>query len=137
MAVSTGSLEVPFTESRAVGRGYIWGGRSRVFVLFLTFIYFIWLYRVLVGACRLLSSYSTWAELRGGTWNLSHPTRDRTCVPCFGRHILNHWISREVPRSRVLSWGVLGLRCLGEVQGRMLSSGSLSRSGAQQESGLE
>ena len=63
---STGGLEVPFTESRAVGRGYIWGRRSRV-----------------------------------------------------------------------LSWGVLGLRCLGEVQGRMLGSGCRSRSGAQQESGLE
>ena len=25
-------------------------------------------------------------------------TRDRTCVPCIGRWILNHWITREVPK---------------------------------------
>ena len=24
-------------------------------------------------------------------------TRDRTCVPCIGRRILNHWPTREVP----------------------------------------
>ena len=30
----------------------------------------------------------------GSSW-----TRDRTCVPCIGRQILNHWTTREVPRS--------------------------------------
>ena len=30
-------------------------------------------------------------------WDLSSPTRDRTCVPCIGRRILNHWTAREVP----------------------------------------
>ena len=27
----------------------------------------------------------------------SSQTRDRTCVPCIGRRILNHWTTREVP----------------------------------------
>ena len=29
-------------------------------------------------------------------WNLSSLTRDGTYVPCIGRQILNHWITREV-----------------------------------------
>ena len=33
-----------------------------------------------------------------GMWDLSSLTRDRTCVPCLGRQILNHWTSREVPK---------------------------------------
>ena len=32
-----------------------------------------------------------------GMWNLSSLTRDRTCVLCIGRQILNHWTTREVP----------------------------------------
>ena len=31
-------------------------------------------------------------------WDLSSPTRDRTCVPCIGRWILYHWATREVPK---------------------------------------
>ena len=27
----------------------------------------------------------------------SSPARDRTCVSCIGRQILNHWTTREVP----------------------------------------
>ena len=30
-------------------------------------------------------------------WDLSSPTRARTCLPCIGRRILNHWTTREVP----------------------------------------
>ena len=30
-------------------------------------------------------------------WGLSYP-RDRTCVPCIGRQILNHWTTRKVPK---------------------------------------
>ena len=30
-------------------------------------------------------------------WHLSSWTRDRTYVPCFGRQILNHWITRDSP----------------------------------------
>ena len=34
---------------------------------------------------------------RRGMQDLSSLTRDRTCVPCIGRHILNPWTPREVP----------------------------------------
>ena len=30
-------------------------------------------------------------------WDLSSPTRDWTCVPCFGRLSLNHWATKEAP----------------------------------------
>ena len=29
-------------------------------------------------------------------WDVSSPPRDRTCVPCIGRWILNHWTTKEV-----------------------------------------
>ena len=32
-----------------------------------------------------------------GMWDLSFPTRDRTCTPCIGRRSLSHWTAREVP----------------------------------------
>ena len=50
----------------------------------------------LFEACRL-SSCGTQAQLPCGMWDLSSPTRDRTCVPCLGRQILYHWTTREVP----------------------------------------
>ena len=31
------------------------------------------------------------------TWDLSSLTRDRICIPCFRRWILNHWTTREIP----------------------------------------
>ena len=30
-------------------------------------------------------------------WDLSSPTRDRTCAPCSERRSLNHWTTEEVP----------------------------------------
>ena len=30
-------------------------------------------------------------------WEISSSTRDRTCVPCIARQILNHWTTREIP----------------------------------------
>ena len=33
-----------------------------------------------------------------GMWGLSSLTRYWTCTPCIGRHSLNHWTSRGVPR---------------------------------------
>ena len=36
-------------------------------------------------------------------WHVgSSQTRDQTCVPCLGRHILNHYTTREVPSIRFL-----------------------------------
>ena len=31
-------------------------------------------------------------------WDLSSPTRNRTCTPCIGRQSLNHWGARKAPR---------------------------------------
>ena len=31
------------------------------------------------------------------TWDFSSLTRDHTFIPCFGRRILNHWTTKEVP----------------------------------------
>ena len=35
----------------------------------------------------------------------SSPTRDKTCAPCSGRRILNHWTTREVPTAHILNHG--------------------------------
>ena len=41
---------------------------------------------------------SSWMVLSClGVWDLSPPTRDRTCVPWMGRRIFNPWTFREVP----------------------------------------
>ena len=45
-----------------------------------------------------LSSCGTWAELLCGLGDFSSQTRDRTCVPCVGRQIPNHWTTGK-PRS--------------------------------------
>ena len=45
-----------------------------------------------------LSSCSMQASLPQGTWDLSSLTRDQTHVLCIGRHILNQWTTRKVPR---------------------------------------
>ena len=35
-------------------------------------------------------------------WDVrSSPTRDRTCVPCTGEWILNHWTTREAPEQGI------------------------------------
>ena len=34
--------------------------------------------------------------------DLRSPIRNRTCVPCIGRQILNHWIAREVSAYSIL-----------------------------------
>ena len=39
------------------------------------------------------------AQLLCGMWDRGSPTRDRTCVPCIPRQILNHQTTREVPPS--------------------------------------
>ena len=43
------------------------------------------------------------AYLPHGMWDPSSSTRDRTCGPCLGKWILNHWITREVPLCGLLS----------------------------------
>ena len=69
-------------------------------------------------------SFDTWALcccekaqlLAQGMWDLNSLTRDRTHVPCIGKWLLNHWITREFPTSSFLvsflGCGTrLGLRC--------------------------
>ena len=54
-----------------------------------------------------------------GMQDLSSPTRDRTCIPCIGNRILNHWTSREVPGCHFLCaqlsdlWILIMTRALG------------------------
>ena len=50
----------------------------------------------LIVACGL-SSCSAQSQLPRGIWDLSSPNRNRTCVPCIKRCILNHSTTREVP----------------------------------------
>ena len=52
----------------------------------------------LVKACEL-NSCGARVQLPHGMWDLSSSTRDRTHIPCIGRWILYHWITREVPPS--------------------------------------
>ena len=47
------------------------------------------------------SSCGAQAKLPCSMWNLSSLTRDRSHIPCIGRWILNHWITREVPRAKL------------------------------------
>ena len=46
--------------------------------------------------CIGFSSYSMRAQPPQDMWNLSSWTRDQTHVPCIGRHICNHWTTRQV-----------------------------------------
>ena len=34
-------------------------------------------------------------------WDFNSLTRDRTCLPCIGRQILNHWTTREVTTCKI------------------------------------
>ena len=55
-----------------------------------------------LGLCHSMQAFSscgTWTWLPRGMWYLSSSTRDRTCVPCTGRWILNPWTTREGPRT--------------------------------------
>ena len=52
--------------------------------------------------------WSVWASLVvahgfSSVWDLSSPIGHQTRVPCIGRQILNHWATREVPGSTILS----------------------------------
>ena len=60
---------------------------STIFQVFIEFVTIFLLLYVLVF----------WPQ---GTWHLSFPTRDQTCTPCIGWWwSLNHWATREVPKS--------------------------------------
>ena len=63
---------------------------------------FIWPHQVFIVACTILLC-GVWAWLPRSMWDLSFPTRDRTCIPCITRWVLNPWTSREVPHSLFLN----------------------------------
>ena len=75
------------------------------------------------GACAFLLQCTGFSCSSCGTWDLSSPTRDQTCIPCIGRWILNHWTTREVPRLLVMREKPK----LGEAQG--WAPGGRARSG--------
>ena len=104
-----------------------WWYLNNTFLKYL-FIYF-WLHWVLVSAHQIftvvwgLSSYGTRAlECMGsvgatlrlicsmwdpcGMWDLSSPSRDRTCISCIEKWVLKHWTSREVPIKFSFKWKV-------------------------------
>ena len=39
-----------------------------------------------------------------GMWDLSFQTRDQICIPCTGRQIINHWMTRDVPVLLFWKW---------------------------------
>ena len=73
------------------------------------FNYLFWLYwafvavlglslvEVMVGVVSLLVMQG-FLQLPRAKWDLNSSTKDRTCIPCIGRLILNHWTTREVPK---------------------------------------
>ena len=53
------------------------------------------IFKVIIEFCYNIASVLVfWPQ---GMWDLSSPTRDRTCTPCIERRSLNHWTAREVP----------------------------------------
>ena len=73
----------------------------------------------------------------GSMWDHSSPTRDQTCTPCIERWSLNHWTTREVPKSIVFylilfgalefitfwfNWRVCALDCLTILAGSVAAS---------------
>ena len=71
---------------------------------------FIWLCPALVGALALccstalLSSCGTQAQYLWYMALVAHsPTRDRICISCLARWILNHWTTKEVPQKELLN----------------------------------
>ena len=48
------------------------------------------------------SGGDVWAQLPHSMWDLSFPTRDRTCIPCIGRQIFNHGATRKASQIQLL-----------------------------------
>ena len=61
--------------------------------LYFLFIYFLmWtVFKVFIEFVTLLLLFYVLIFWPWGRWDLSSPTRDRTCIPCSGRRSLNHW----------------------------------------------
>ena len=77
--------------------------QKSVWVFFFFFNIYLFTYFWLRCARRARGIFpcSAQAQLLCSMWDPSSPTRDRTCIPCIGRQILNHWTTREVPQKSV------------------------------------
>ena len=93
---------------------------GRLFFLF-------WLLQVSIIACGLFSSCKR-AQLPHDIWDISSLTRDRTCVPCIRRRILNHWTTREAPREDSSIWPSSLLLIQGQQEALRSFKGCSSRS---------
>ena len=75
-----------------------------LYIIYYLYVYFINIYLFYLAASGLsciiqdlFLQCSGFSKLPLGMWDLSSPTRDRTCISCIARQILNHWTMREVP----------------------------------------
>ena len=77
---------------------FVFGGVFRI-ILFYCFLFWLdvhsvmWVSHYGVGA-SLVAVYGL--SFPRGMWALNSLARDRTCVPCIGRQILNQWTTRKV-----------------------------------------
>ena len=58
--------------------------------------------RCRLSPCRVASVVEALAQSLRGMRDRSPPPRDRTCVPCTTRQVLNPWITREAPPFSIL-----------------------------------
>ena len=79
---------------------FIWKGTGPRIVLTICFfknIYlFIWLYRILIGACRIFDFHCGMLTLSCGMWNLVFWPGIEPGPPALGARSLSHWTTREV-----------------------------------------
>ena len=72
---------------------------SDLISFFLSFFFFLmWtIFKVFIEFVTVLLLFYVLVFSPQGMWDLSSPTKDRTCTPCIRRQSLNHWTAREVP----------------------------------------
>ena len=70
------------------------------FFYFLKIFFLMWtIFKVFIKFVTILFLLYVLILWPRGMWDLSSLTRDRTCTPCIGKRSLNHWTTREVPKS--------------------------------------
>ena len=63
------------------------------------FFFLMWtIFRVFIEFVTILLLFYVLVFWPRGIWDLSSPTRDRTCTPSIGRRSLNQWTTSEVPQ---------------------------------------
>ena len=61
------------------------------------FFFFLKMFMNLYWICYNIACFMLLFFLPECMWDLSSPTRDRTCIPWIGMQSLNHWTTSEVP----------------------------------------